>query len=1382
MRPWTLHPNFSNRQTPLLSQLRTVTLDEVDTIFAATKPGASSDQEPRDTSSASAMGLAKQTSSVQHASTAQEPPLSKRRNIGRAVTTASNLDTVKGRHSYVAAWSYYIDGHVVSESNRRYLTNLLAATAARVVEDSDDSSTDSDELELESMPPHAGHMQLVEKTLRGIAARSSDDGVQVFGKHGSVIHLGRSLWQTLPLSAAEQVNVEERFFDDGTFPPCQEILQAAAEAVKNAEERPAPFGAGTPPSTTYVETNYGQLLSDWFAKILKEEESPNAEQLSVLITVRDRVLDEVELLKEGSSVRRLFPQLSRGIDREEPLRGLIHGLPGTGKSRVIKWICRMFTEALGWEHGVHFICVAFQNRVAYAMGGATLHAAGGISVGATSTVRKLDHTDVDILFTQNQHLRWVIIDEGFMIPDELLGHFAEKQTDAARDTRYKRRPNKTWRPMGGYNHLIFGDMLQIPPIPASAALFLPPTEKKTSIAKYALNWFWGDNEDSLNYFMELTIQCRIQDPWYSRFLDECRQGSLSDDMYNFIVGLPTAHPGSWIPTGVDTGYASCNNETCQHLSARWQEMALAGEPWSALHALECSVCKQERDRRNRLVQPEDPRLKMEPFLNAPYVHQNNEPKYHAMLLRSVEEAKRGEPKPRHILWVVAQDTPHNPKEIAGNLEKLKKKQERFLQFHDQRTAGIPGLCPMYVRLKGRVTEKIAKGRKLTILKHTPCTVVGWELHPADKMRSDAPERMLTYLPRCIYLHFADVTWRVHPDLDVGVFPLKAITRDWIVNASSGAKVSRRGFCFVPDFACTAFMVQGTTLPAEIAECGDLHSIPGITEMVTTYVILSRVGKAERLLLLRAFSPYLFKQGTPPGPQCLLKLLRARLGSSAVRNVTSTMSSPPQTRASTAQAPVATATKQPTASTAQCRTVVDEYSALLKQWEDQKRLRRIKGVEWPCFDCGQTYPAEGFGARPTVSKEVDALCVAPGHWRRCQTCQQAEHSGPREIQCEGSCGQLRAASFFPQRSSVCCACTARQSYDILVCGLCKSGKRGDQMLKSASHGGDYVCFQCAPELQMVECTVCSRARPLTEFKGKGKAWLQKCIRRCLDCRTCGKCKTSFDSATSFEVNSPLCRACYKQDRTQLCNACNKVLAVSCFNKDVLFHARVHQRLCVCLACHDIGYSPKDCKPYRCSTGHSCGHLKFDAQLLYNVRRENSSTLTCRQCLLDTVKCDACAEDKTAGDFDSKILENGRSLSRNVVCRSCQDRGYSPKDCSKYQCSKGHECGHLAFLATDLANSKRKQTAPICQNCKRRVQNLLTILKNKEAWRCTCKFKPTAGKKAYVALYDKRHEPRCQLTPTRAGEERWDGKNMMPPISKADLEFLAQGRNQQGKGSY
>ncbi len=76
------------------------------------------------------------------------------------------------------------------------------------------------------------------------------------------------------------------------------------------------------------------------------------------------------------------------------------------------------------------------------------------------------------------------------------------------------------------------------------------------------------------------------------------------------------------------------------------------------------------------------------------------------------------------------------------------------------------------------------------------------------------------------------------------------------------------------------MIQGATLHALSAECGDVFDLPGLTEMVTTYVILSRLRKADGLFLMRAFSPYLFRLGSPPGPRCLLKLLRHLIAGTA----------------------------------------------------------------------------------------------------------------------------------------------------------------------------------------------------------------------------------------------------------------------------------------------------------------------------------------------------------------------------------------------------------------------------------------------------------------------------------------------------------------------
>ena len=471
------------------------------------------------------------------------------------------------------------------------------------------------------------------------------------------------------------------------------------------------------------------------------------------------------------------------------------------------------------------------------MNGTTLHTGGGMGVGQQH-VTNLNHTDVDVLFTRNQHLRWLLVDDVGMIPDDLLGQLSTNFTDAATKSRYMTRFDKSTRSFGGYNVLTFGDMYQIPPIPSTSSICIPPRAKVSEHGKVALNLFWGSDADSLNYFQELTIQKRVQnDPWYVAVLDECRYGSLTPENYNYIHGLPTLHTGSWTRAhGV-----ACKMARCEALPNEWKRMAAAGAAWTEMQSMECEACQKERARRNRLLAPSDKRVTQPPFVDAPYIHKNNEPKYHAMLLRAKENAKINR---KHALWFAAHDTPANPAQIVKKPSKLKERLERFLQFHDQKTCGIPGLNILYEGLRVRVTEKLVKNGNLTILKHTPCTVVGWELHPADRRQCSGPERFLNYMPCCIYLKFDNVTWEIHPKLGQGVFPLYPVERTWILNEATEAKIRRKGFTIVPDYASTAFMMQGATLKACLADCGDVLDLPGLSELMTTYVILSRATTAD----------------------------------------------------------------------------------------------------------------------------------------------------------------------------------------------------------------------------------------------------------------------------------------------------------------------------------------------------------------------------------------------------------------------------------------------------------------------------------------------------------------------------------------------------------
>ena len=116
------------------------------------------------------------------------------------------------------------------------------------------------------------------------------------------------------------------------------------------------------------------------------------------------------------------------------------------------------------------------------------------------------------------------------------------------------------------------------------------------------------------------------DTFLAHVLREVRNGALSWTMYNFIHGYETIASGAWEPTESRNGELVCGREQCNKLRKTTRpELFQAGYTGAQLVDMECTDCKVERTRRNRLVPPRtQARLSVE-FAAAPYIHPINEP-------------------------------------------------------------------------------------------------------------------------------------------------------------------------------------------------------------------------------------------------------------------------------------------------------------------------------------------------------------------------------------------------------------------------------------------------------------------------------------------------------------------------------------------------------------------------------------------------------------------------------------------------------------------------------------------------------------------------------------------------------------------------------------
>ena len=491
------------------------------------------------------------------------------------------------------------------------------------------------------------------------------------------------------------------------------------------------------------------------------------------------------------------------------------------------------------------------------------------------------------------------------------------------------------------------------------------------------------------------------------------------------------------------------------------------------HTFLCT-CEAERKRRCCVLKSagEDSQRHLEePFTGAPLVHPFRHPSYHATQLRALHFAEKSR---RRVHWMVAHDKVVDSAHArAADKEELRK--ERWLEFHDRFTSGIPGLLPLILDLPVRFTESLGKeAREMGIFKHTRGIIRGWQMPEPQEQdtaedqaaaEAEAAEIVLRKRPVAVYIEVPTGKNNI-PRVDgVPLFTLKVQVKQWSLDKEGNVKILRHGFPIVPDFGGTAHAYCGSTMPAALGDLLPWFRKPCMDDMLKGYIIKSRVREASSLLLARAYSPHLFRQGVLPGPQMLLDALTGCKTYSECKQAWKTLEKEQQKK------PKSKVADWMTGQTLPCRRCSDASA-------DGQEV-------WKPISSFTTETESSKVWRQTIAKGQDLICARCVHEVR-----EAKET-TMTILCDG-CGRMRLRSHFEDNEiDRWEKCSPGQ----ILCKTCSGTypSRKDDLVRCNGLG----CQKEVPEYNFIDehLTHC-RANNLVLQLQCARCWIQspKCPRR------------------------------------------------------------------------------------------------------------------------------------------------------------------------------------------------------------------------------------------------------------------------------------------------
>ena len=560
----------------------------------------------------------------------------------------------------VDAWNDYSRSHIVSKHALRLIRNFMLTQMPDSVEADEDEEELKAKTKFCEVPTDWATVECIASLLKTDPADDADVGTVNKNTVAKTQIRTQKLWG---------VDEDEDMIHEVSKKGHVDFYVKKDDMTSNTQTMKAtkPQVAHSAKATLQCEGLTKDKADKWFKRLCSHGSDrdtrprppkPSDEQQRVIKRIMERCLEEDEDLASEKEIR------------SEPLRCLLHGVPGAGKSEVIWWLRGFFEDVCGWSHGKQFVYLAFMHSMAALIEGKTFHSFMSVSFNKGDQVANSKRGGegehgINKIFLRFESLRWIFIDECSTLGCELLAegdHTA--RTYIRRENTWHKRSDGSTRCFGGVNLCFAGDFWQFKPVQQVSILSNPFKRHDSSSVETVLSMFWTHGPDAVQELFELTKEHRCKDEWLSYFLKRARHGNMEHELYCYVHGLPTKHTGSWMPGRNDV---ICGKASCRALPEKWEREVLAGanRTWSERCSDECDICSEHRQRRCRVLYDDDAEesvINTTKFCDAPLIHPWNSPKYHANQVRAKHFARRTN---RILLWAVCEDTP-----IHGDLRSL----------------------------------------------------------------------------------------------------------------------------------------------------------------------------------------------------------------------------------------------------------------------------------------------------------------------------------------------------------------------------------------------------------------------------------------------------------------------------------------------------------------------------------------------------------------------------------------------------------------------------------------------------------------------------------------------------------------------------------------